>query len=103
MTKLQAIIQRLTELTRQGKLTWKATANESTLLAVFGDQSILIQKVAPLFIPSVGSVYSLRVLNNIGTVVDRSDSNDLEELYTLAESTAKAGELDKLLQKLNAS
>ena len=69
MTKIEEILDKLNQLSNEGKITWRPTVDRSTFSAVFGDSSALISKG--------GFIYSLRLLNESGYEIGRMDLDAL--------------------------
>lgn len=101
MNKIEEIVVKLLELSEDGKITWKPTANEETFAAVLGNTSALISKIGG----STRKNYLLRILNQTGTEIGRYSSaqEDLRALHVTARRSALNidAELDGLLVELN--
>ena len=106
MTKIEEILEKLNQLSNEGKITWRHTVNRTTFSAVFGDSSALISKG--------GFVYSLRLLNESGNEIGRIDSDALTDdmdadsvaMISLYESAQRQvlnvdAQLDNVLVELN--
>ncbi len=106
MTKIEEILEKLNQLSNEGKITWRPTVNRTTFSAVFGDSSALISKG--------GFIYSLRLLNESGNEIGRIDSDvmtddmdaDSVALISLYESAQRQvlnvdAQLDNVLVELN--
>ncbi len=106
MTKIEEILEKLKQLSNEGKITWRPTVNRSTFSAVFGDSSALISKG--------GFIYTLRLLNESGNEIGRIDSDALTDdlngdtavMISLYESAQRQvlnvdAELDNVLVELN--
>ena len=106
MTKIEEILEKLKQLSNEGKITWRPTVNRTTFSAVFGDSSALISKG--------GFIYSLRLLNESGNEIGRIDSDvmtddmdaDSVALISLYESAQRQvlnvdAQLDNVLVELN--
>ena len=104
MTKTEEILEKLHQLSGEGKITWRPTMNQSTFLAVLGNSSALISKD--------GSNYNLRLLNSSGNEIGRvspaaSTSLEthprMERLYESARRQALNvdAELENVLVELN--
>lgn len=104
MTKIEEILDRLIELSDQGKVAWVRTVDASTFSAVLGNSSALLSKD--------GNHISLRLLNSSGDDLDHITSADvggqwgaprMEKLYEFARRQALNvdAELDDVLVELN--
>ena len=79
MTKIEEILEKLKQLSNEGKITWRPTVNRSTFSAVFGDSSALISKG--------GFIYTLRLLNE--GEIGRIDSDALIRMETHSHATLR--------------
>ena len=104
MAKIEEILDRLIELSNEGKVAWVRTVDASTFSAVLGNSSVLISK------DETG--LSLRLLNSAGEDLEHITPADtgefwgsprMEELYELARRRALNvdAELDNVLVELN--
>lgn len=105
MADLKAVLDKILEATRSGKVPWKEAPPEGSLIALIGD-------VSAVLIPGFQGP-ALRVISSEGTVVmtvsvtdetPRSQDEKLEELYALAMSSALGVDetLDKLMKGIDA-
>ena len=110
MAEITDILTTLLERTRQDKVAWQTTADESTFLVVLGKASMTIHE--GLHDDSV----ILRILNQEGREIESmysgsdseqttaSEDRQLQELYTMARRIALGvdSQLDELLKELQA-
>ena len=100
MTKMEEILDKLRELSEQGKITWKPTAGKQTFAVVLDKSSVLVSKWS--------SAFEIKVLNESGEEIERvvesfGHEGAIQELYETARRSALdvSGELDGLLVELN--
>ena len=98
MAKIEAILEKLFQLSREGKIAWKPTVNPTTFSAVLGDSSALISKD--------GTTINLKLLDSSGDDLDHlslwGDSR-MEQLYESARRRALNidARLDNVLGELS--
>ena len=98
MVEMSDIVSKLVERTEQDMVPWKATADDATFAASFGNLSVLIS--------SYGGATRLSVHNEKGTEIDRSESPPyriLDRLHGLAKRQALGTDekLAELMEALN--
>lgn len=111
MAEISDILTTLLERTRQDKISWQSTADDSAFLAVVGKGSVMIIE-DQLY----ENIFVLRILNSEGREIEsmaggsRSAQTNLEEgvqlreLYSMARRIALGvdSQLDDLLKELQA-
>ena len=109
MAEIADILTTLVERSREDKISWRTSADESTFVAVLGKASVSIEE-------DYSQAMTLRILNQEGREIEsmsrsvRSDQALLEELAQLQELYAMArraalgvgSQLDELLKELQA-
>lgn len=106
MTKILEIIDKLRELSAQGRITWKPTVNEDTFMAALENTSVVMTRTE---LPDMRLTYSLSILNELGLEVVRhysheselAESEALESIYETARHSAVEAHLDNVLVELN--
>lgn len=103
MAKIETILEKLHQLSKEGKIAWKPTVAPSTFSVVLGESSALISRDK--------LTYRLRLLNSSGDDLDHTFYNSsilsgdsrIEELYEIARRRALNvdAELDNVLVELN--
>ena len=69
MAEIKNVVDKLAELTEQGRVPWRPTVDKSTFAATFGRMSVLISIKEP-FIGSDKASYRLSVLDEKGDEID---------------------------------
>ncbi len=100
MAKIEAILQKLIQLSNEGKIEWAPTVDPLKFSAALGSSSVVIAKD--------GHTFYLNLLNRSGDDLDHMDSGEwgnpsMEQLYDLARRRALNvdAELDNVLVELN--
>lgn len=94
MAQMADLIARLAERTTEGRIPWKATADESTFAATFGDMSLLISERQ--MVSHGSTAYKLSVLDEKGYEIESAlyipgiegQNSQLEEIYLSAKRQA---------------
>lgn len=98
MVEMSDIVSKLVERTEQDMVPWKATADDATFAASFGNLSVLIS--------SVGGETRLSVHNERGTEIDYAENPymTLDRLHELAKRKVLGTDerLAELMEALNA-
>ena len=106
MTKIMEIIDKLQELSMQGRITWKPTVNEETFMAVLENSSVVTTRSKLEFLEPT---YSLRIINESGLEVAEYHSSNskaeeytaIQDIYETARQSAVDTGLDSVLVELN--
>lgn len=110
MAEITDILTTLLERTRQDKVGWQATADESTFVAVLGKASVAIEDIR------YDGMIVLRILNQEGIEIEsmvgvgastkttQEEDEQLKELYSKARRVALSvdSQLEDLMKELEA-
>ena len=110
--KFNLILDKLLERTKEGKIQWKTTANQDTLLAVLHDSSISVNRGFDEF--EVGEFYTFDFRNENGetdasiSVLEKDSPPDefknVRKIYELAQENSFTNNktVDRILEQLAA-
>ena len=117
MAEISDILTTLLERTRQNKVSWQTTADESAFVAVLGKASVIIEENTSSYVTLIGEHVEpgviLRVLDSEGRNLEQLHvgyreggewAEQLRELYSEAKRIALGvdSQLDDLLKELQA-
>lgn len=104
MAKIETILEKLHQLSEEGKIAWKPTVDPSTFSVVLGESSVHVSK-------NMHGIYHFRLLNSSGDDLDHTfyDSDRfsgdvrIADLYEIARRRALNidAELDNVLSELS--
>ena len=105
MAAVNDVLNKLLEKTNENKIPWDTTADEDAFVAPLGNVSVMVDS----WEVSSQKYYIMRILNNMGTVIESLDSDEgqvypvLEDLYVKARRVALGtdSQLDELLTHLD--
>ena len=113
MAEMKDVVAKLAELTEQGQVPWKTTADKSAFAATFGKLSVLISAMDTRPSSDIAS-YRLSVLDEQGNEIDFATARwgpsvtgvrlpNLVPLYDSAKRTALGVDrrLEELLNEMN--
>ena len=102
MTKIELILDRLHQLTSEGKIAWERTADPMTYSAVLGNSSAVVDK------EPFDLIFNFKLLNSSGNDIESLNSTQfdhllIEQLWDMARRRALNidAELDNVLVELN--
>ncbi len=106
MTKILEIIDKLQELSMQGRIAWKPTVNDETFMAALENTSVVMRRTE---LPDMRLTYSLSILNELGLEVVKHYSHEsepaegeaLKSIYETARHSAVNAQLDNVLVELS--